>query len=258
MIDFPGSPVGFLDNLGLSIRHHFQTFRHIYWLILLVVIVKDAYIYLGGYPSNVYLSSLLTIVMVVLFCYLLALMLYICASLFKGDDTTLKSAAILVFFRFRKVLVSLLMLVLIPFILYSLANWLLQITHAYQNHHSQGSRLILVMVAGIPSMLIYLRYFFAIPIMIVDDSALLASFKQAKQLCTKKENWIRVFGIYFFVICIWLLVSTDTLHGHFMAVYKLSALYDLVVFSVALPIMMNFVVLMRHDLALRKSLRDAS
>ena len=81
------------------------------------------------------------------------------------------------------------------------------------------------------------------------ESSVLAAFGESAQFSIGKQ-WLRALGLYVIVVAIYILVSPDTLHGHFFEMYFLSAPYDLIVFSVTLPIFNNMMVYMLNDLRL--------
>ena len=97
----------------------------------------------------------------------------------------------------------------------------------------QYSGLILVLVVGIPVMIAYLYYLFTIPLIVAENYGVWQAFKRAPMLVGKEwGNLVRVFGIYVCALAIWLLVSPNTLHGHLMKMYKISAVFDFIVFIV--------------------------
>ena len=77
MVHFPSTPIAFLDMLGISIRHHFAVLKKTILLIVMIVIVKDLYIYLGGMRFNTELLYKVSHVMLVLLMYLFSVMIYI-------------------------------------------------------------------------------------------------------------------------------------------------------------------------------------
>lgn len=257
MINIPSTPRSLMDLLGLSVRYHFATFRRMIPLIIYIVIVKDAYVYLGGMPSNPYLYALVSLVMTVLFIYLIVAMLHLSNRILHSEYSDWRSALSDVRPYLGKVFLVFVIFVVVLALLFMLAHWITGLIQAGRAHPSQYAGLLLTLAVGIPVMLAYLRFFYTIPLIVMEELPLKAAFKKAGQLCSGKENWLRVFSVYAFGVAIWLLVSPDTLHGHFMKMYKVSAIFDLVVFCVTLPIMMNFVVLMRNELALRNELSNS-
>lgn len=251
----PNTPKTFLELLGLSIRHHFSAFRKMLMLIVFLVVVKDAYIYLGGFPDNPYLSALVAIVMGVLILYLITAMLYQVNCLYSGETITWRHALSDVRGRFAKVFLAVLIFIVVPAVLFALAHWVAEMIVADEAKRSMYAGLILVLVVGIPVMVAYLYYFFTVPNIVMDDVPLGNAFRKAPLLVGQEwRDLVRVFGVYTCAIAVWIIVSPDTLHGHLMKMYKISALFDFVAFSVTLPIMMNLIVLMRNDLRLRREI----
>jgi len=258
MIHLPSTPSPFMSLLGRSIRHHFSVFRKIVLLVVFLVVVKDAYIYWGGMPSNPYLYGLVGIVMGLLILYLLVAMLYVAHCVFNNEDIDWRSALKDTFSRMGRVLVAFVVFVVVPALLFMFAHWIERLIIAGDSHPSSYSSLILVLSVGIPVMLAYLYYFFTIPLIVAENFGVWPAFKRAPRLVGRDwQDLVRVFGVYACGIAIWILISPDTLHGHLLKVYQVSAVFDLIALSVTLPIIMNLVVLMRHDLKLRKEIRDA-
>ena len=254
MIHMPSTPRGFLDLLGISVRHHFVVLRKTFLLIVMMVVVKDLYIYLGGFPTNPVLAYLVGIVMTILLIYLFVTMLYLTNRTLCGEHGSLKDAFLAVNKRAVPLSLACLIFIIAPLILLLISELILHfITSAGADRYKYDG-LIFVLVVGIPIMIAYLKYFFTIPLIVMEDFPIWNAFHEAGELVYKE--WLRVFGVYACAIAIWLLVSPDTLHGHLIQGYHLSAVFDFIVFCVTLPIMMNLIVFMRNDLRLRKSIEE--
>jgi len=254
----PSTPRSFMDLLGLSIRHHFSAFRKMIFLIVLMVIVKDAYIYLGGMPQNLYLLGLVGVVMSFLLIYFVSTLLYLSHRVLGGEAVDWRVALKAVLPALGKIILAFLIFTIFPYLLILMGEWVTHVLVSGAAHKAQYAGLILVLSIGIPILIFYITYFFAVPLMLIDKLSLGKAFANAAHLASREwRNWGRVFGVYACGIAIWVLVSPDTLHGHLMKMYKLSAAFDFVVFCVTLPIMMNFIVFMCHDLKLRRALRES-
>lgn len=257
MIHLPSIPKTFSELLGFSIRQHFVVFRKMVWLIVFLVIVKDTYVYSGGLPTNIYWLSLFGIVITLLVLYLASAMLYTTHCVLYNENIDWRSALSDMLSRMGRVVLAFVFFALVPIVLYYIGYWISRWLMAGDADPSKYFGLIFVLLIGIPMMLIYLYYFFVLPLIIMENYAVREAFKQAPALIGHDwRNLFRVFGVYACGIAIWLLVSPDTLHGHLMATYKISALFDFIVFSVTIPILMNLIVLMCNDLKLRKTIRE--
>lgn len=259
MIHLPSIPKTFSELLGFAIRRHFVVLRKIIWLIVFLVVVKDTYIYLGGMPMNPYWLSLIGIVMAFLILYLISAMLYATHCVLYNENIDWRSALSDMTSRIGRVVFAFIFFVVIPIIFYFIGYW---ISHWLLEGSADPSKyfgLIIVLLVSIPMMLVYLYYFFVIPLIVTENFAVREAFKRSPALIGHEwRNLLRVFGVYACVLAIWLLVSPDTLHGHLLKMYKLSALFDFIVFSVTIPILMNLIILMRNDLKLRKAIREGS
>jgi hypothetical protein len=258
MINLPNTPNTFFELLSTAIRRHFATFRKMILLIVFLVIVKDAYVYLGGMPTNQYVYSVVAIVMTLLILYLLVAMLYTAHCVFNNENINWRTALSDTLTRMGRVILAFVIFIVVPILLFFIGEWIGRWLMAGDPKPYRYSGLILVLVVGVPVMIAYLYYLFTIPLIVSENFGIWQAFKHSPQLIGQQgSNVVRVFGVYAIGVAIWLLISPDTLHGHLIKMYKLSAPYDFVVFSVALPILMNLIILMRNDLKLRKEVRDA-
>lgn len=258
MTHLPSTPKTFLELLGLSIRKHFPVFKCTFWLILFFVVVKDAYIYAGGFPQNHYAFITVAIVMGVLVTYLFSAILYASSRILTGEYVDWKNALSNVLPRMPKVLLSLVALLVFASLLFMLASWIDHWWVSGDVRPPKYARLIEIGTAGFFVMVAYIYYFYTIPSIIMDNKPLGPAFLYGPSLVAREwKDIVRVFGVYACGWAAWILVSPDTLHGHLMAMYRLSAIYDLIVLSVVLPILVNFIVLMRNDLVLRKEIRES-
>ncbi len=255
MIHFPSTARTFLDVLGISIRHHFVVLRKTVWLIVMIVVVKDLYIYLGGMPANPIWQYFIGIVMLILLIYLFMAMLYMTNRVLRSEYVTLSDALSGMNKQLAPLYLSSLIFIIVPTLLLLLSELILHLMAGAGVDHYKYAGLIFVLVVGIPILYGYLRYFYTIPLIVMEDFPIWKAFREASQLVRK--NWARVFGVYACAIAIWLLVSPDTLHGHMIQAYHISALFDFIIFCVTLPIMMNLVVFIRNDLRLRKAANEA-
>ena len=256
MIHLPSTPSAFSELLGLSIRKHFSVFKRTIWLILFLVIAKDAFVYLGGFPKNTYLYALVGVVMALLILYFICGMLYTAARILNGEHTNWRAALSEVLPRMPKVVLAVIIFMVVPLLLFTLGHWILGMTITHDAHPSRYAGLFLVLSIGIPVMIAYLYYFFTVPNLVIDNMPFWRAFSKASGLVGKYwRELARVFGVYVCGTAVWILVSPDTLHGHLMAMYKVSAIYDFIVLSVTLPILMSLIVLARNDLTLRKEVQ---
>ena len=257
MIHLPSTPKTFIELLGLSIRHHFAVVRKIVVLILLLVVVKDACIYLGGMPTNAYLYGFVSVIMTVFILYLLTAILYATHCVLYNENISWRSALKDTLTRMGRVILAFAAFIVVPALLFFIGELIARWMMLDDVHPPRYSGLILVLVVGIPVMIVYLYYLFTIPLIVTENYAVWPAFKRAPMIVGKAwENLVRVFGIYVCALAIWLLVSPDTLHGHLMKMYKISAIFDFIAFVVTLPIVMNLIIFMRNDLKLRKEICD--
>jgi len=255
VIKLPNFPVDLSSLFFLSVKHSFVVFKKLFVFIVALVVVKDASIYLGGMPANTYAKAVIALMMVVLLLYLIVSMLSVANRLFTSDkQLTGLQVLVKVIPNFLKSLLVLIGFVLIFVLILLFSHWVSQWLHLEKGDHPVGS-LFFVLAVGIFIMLVYVQLFFVIPLLVIKNLPIWGAVKRSNRLAASKENWFRIFAIYVFCLVIWMLISPNTLHGHFMEVHKLSALFDLIVLSITVPILMNLIILTYNDLNLRNSLR---
>jgi len=251
MMHMPNTSKTFLDLLNASIRHHFPVLKKIIWWILLFVMVKDLHLYIGGSPDNLIWVYVVGIVVTALLIYLFAMMLYTSNRVLRSEPVALPDA----FFAVSKQLVPLylasLLFIIAPILLVFAAKFILHLLASPSVLHYKFTGLIFSLVVGLPILYAYLRYFYTIPLIAMEGLPIGEAFYEASALVGR--NIVRIFGVYACIFAIWALVSPNTLHGHFMQAYHVSALFDFIVFCVTLPIIVNLIVFMRNDLRLREA-----
>jgi len=252
MIHIPNTPRPFSDLLGISIRHHFTVLKKIIWLIVMIVVVKDLYIYLGGFPTNPIWAYVVGIIMTALLIYLFVTALYISNRVLHSEGVSLSEAFLAVNKRLIPLYSASLIFIVAPILVVILSELSLHYFAGPAVERFKYTGLIFTLAVGIPILYAFLRFFYTIPLIVTEDFPIWKAFSEASKLLG--ENWMRVFGVYACIIAVWLLVSPDTLHGHFMKAYHISALFDFIIFCVTLPIVTNLIVFMRNDLRLRKTL----
>jgi len=252
MIYIPNTPRSFLDLLGISIKHHYAILKKTILLMLMIVVVKDWYVYLGGFPKNDALKFIVSTFMLIALIYLFMSLLYMAQRILHSEPVTLMDAFKATNQRLFHIYTASFIFIVVPTLFVLLAEFVFHLIMRGHSGSTKFSGLIFVFVVGIPILYAYLRYFYTLPLIAMENFSLWKAFAEAQQLV--QGNWARVFGIYACAIVIWVLVSPDTLHGHFMRMYHISGIFDFIVFCVTLPIMMNLIVFMRNDLRLRNAL----
>ncbi len=255
MIHLPNTPRMFMELFGLAVRYHFAAFRKMVWLIIFLVIVKDAYIYLDGMPNNLYWYSVVGIVMGLLSINFLVAVLYTSHCVLNNEPIDWRNALGDTFSRMGRVILAMTFFILLPAVLFVLAEWIGRLVIAGNVHPYRYSGLVVILAVGVPVMIAYLYYFFTVPLIVTKNYSLWQAFQQAFALVGRQwRDLARVFGIYAVGMIIWLLISPNTLHGHFIKMYKISALFDFIILGISLPIWMNFIILMANDLKLRRQI----
>ncbi len=251
MSAYPTSPQSFTQIFYRSVRNLFPVFKHTLFFIFCIVLVKDLYVYLGGMPANKTISSIIILAMILVIIYLWCAMLFSAHGVLNGKSARFAEAL----FHFNNNIVQV-MLSFILYILGAVAIFLLlhlvtiiadQIWGATNWFHGYVYNLITGLLV-----LYWLVLMMMAPLTVLLEGApALLSFKLSAALVVKRF-WA-VFGLVVFFLAIYILVSPDTIHGHFITRYYMNAPFDFLVFSVMLPTLANMTLLMWHDLKLRQA-----
>lgn len=249
----PTKPMELTKLFRKAIQYHYPVLKNTWLIILFMVIVKDYYIYLGGFPENDWLRTTLQIISI-------ALIVYLWSASFLVTNQAIHEQSIKLSDSFQQTLHKLpyIYLVVIAYVLLGIILHFFSILMAH-GLHSLGinkvsaEQLSFVFFLSLPFMVILVSTLFTIPLLILEDASLFFALQESIRLVGFK-NWLRSFGIYFFGVAILLLVAPDTLHGHLLATYHLNAPYDFIVFVVTLPVFNNLLILLLHDLRLKKAL----
>lgn len=258
MIQLPSVPQTFMGLFGRSLKYHYAILKKIFWLIVMLVVVKDLPIYFGGMPDNVYFHTALAVIIGLVLVYLFTAMLYAAHCVLYSEDVNWKSALIDVWPKYGRVLLVVVLLALLPV----LVTYISMLIAKFVDIKSSGGGNFLffggMLLGALIIFLVYMYFFFVIPSIVFENVSILDACGDSYAL--SRDDWthlVRIFGVYVFVGLMWALVSSGTLHGHLLQMYKLSAVFDFVVFVVLLPIILSLVVLMRNDLRYRNEIEES-
>lgn len=247
----PSTPTTFGQLFSISLRKYLPVLHKIILMILIMTVVKDAYLYLGGMPSNRILNYIIEIIIAVVVAYFVFASLYMTNCVLNQKKITFREAMVAVWTRALKAYLAVIIYIAIFIILLFIAYLLLHIIHSTSKREMLYQALIMLFIVGLPFLIFIIFSFFAIPLIIVDNVSVYVGFRQSIKLLGK-QHWIKPFVLYLILVILSIIVDPSTRHGHFIAKYDANALFDFIVFCIVLPVYYSLLVLLINDLKLRK------
>lgn len=245
-------PQEFSVLMKKSFQGHWRTLRCIFPVLIAIVIVKDAYLYVGDWPTNLAISLPLGIVMAILMIYGFSFCLLLGQQSLLGQPCDLKQN----FSRFNqhvlKVFYVCLTIVITMIVLYYVARGVATLMIYRAVPPKAAYILAYFTFISIPFFIGIVCLWFALPLVILEKSGVMAAFSDSFKLVWWK-NWLRAFAAYALVVVVYLITSPATLHGHILHRMHLNAPFDLLVFCLFVPLIVNLTVLLLQDLRARQS-----
>ena len=220
-------------------------------MILLLVVVKDLYLYLGGMPPIAWLRWVLIIVMVLLGVYLWAVMLFSANAVLAGAPLRFSQSFRHVYLKISSIYSGLFALVLAMCLLF-LVGYLLSnaLTAILGGAIALRSFLILILI-GLPLTFILVLWVFVLPLLVLEPISVVAAFRRSMSL-VGYNYWLRGFSVYAAFLVLFFIESPVTGHGQWLAKHYFSFLFDAVILAILLPLLTNYFLLLLNDLRLRK------
>jgi len=250
MDHFPDTKESIKQLWWLSLFKLRYVIRHCFFYTLLLVLVKNLDLIVMRLPDWWYLKDVLH------FILFIALLFVWAATLIQTDAVmryrelnhvelfaNLKNNTV----NFLKGIFALLLFLVC---LYSLGKGLSLLSARIWPENESLPAITFLLMAGVPTLVTLLLFFYALPILILEQERYLSSF--AKSMSLIDHHWLHAFFPYSILLFIVVLVSPNTLHWHFLQAYHLTILFDLLVLSVMLPMFNIMVLLLLNDLRLRK------
>ena len=247
---YPTTPKSIMHLLGYSFANYGRVLRAIIPMILLAALVKDIYIYWGGMPNMQIIRMAIIIIMVIVVIYFWLAALYSAHEVLKGQPVAFKVVLRTVYYKWSAIYAGVFVFILgwcvVFFVGYVISAVFINI---FSDTIAVRALIDLILI-GIPLTIAVVLFFFAIPILTLDTVGLMSAFRESVRLVGYK-NWLRTFVAYAAVVITALIVSPATRHGHWLRMYYLNFLFDVTVFILLAPLIINFILLLLNDLRLR-------
>ena len=242
----------FLDIVSLAFSGYRNALRRCIAVIVMIVVVKDFYIYLGGLPRAPTAQAIGVVIIALILVYLLAVAFYLCYASLKQSSVKLSDAFSHVLRRLASIYLALLMFFIIFAAIFFLVKALILLIGGHSTNHVRRmiEGFLLVGISGIVILFVIVRCYFVYPFVVIEKIMAWRAFTESIRLTMR--NSLRTFGLYICSLPLGILTMPNTRHAVWLADHRLSALFDLIVFALLLPLYFNMVILMLKDLQWRR------
>jgi len=248
---YPTEPKSIIQLIGYSFANYSKVLKAIIPLILLATLVKDLYIYWGGMPRIQILQTILIVIMIILEIYFWLTALYSADLTLKGQPTSLKMACRTIYYKWSSVYAGVFLFILGWCAVFFVGYLVSAIFISIFSNMLLARALSYLILIGIPLTIGSVLCFFAIPILTINNVKLLSAFRESFQL-VGYQYWLHTFVAYAAIIVTSMIVLPVTRHGHWLQVHYLSFVFDVAVFILLAPLIINFILLLLNDLRLRQ------
>ena len=239
----------FSELFKSSRRHYYHGAKAIVLPIIILVIVKDWSYYIGDYPTQPVARWLVIALSAVLFLLCWSVSLCLTNQVLTTGTFALKKAIATVKQRLLNILAAFVGYIVSFIILHTLTVRLSDFLIATSpNIPPDVIRLFcFFFILGLLFIAVLVFSLFALPLIIITDTELIAAFK-ISAVWVFKRFLINTLLIYCCFAALIFFIAPTTLHSHFMAQYHIIAIFDVFVFIVCLPILNNLLCLSVREL----------
>ncbi|MCH9770486.1 MAG: hypothetical protein K0U12_06365 [Gammaproteobacteria bacterium] len=242
----PGKIKNFSSLLFAAIKSLWSVLMSSIWLIIFAVIVKDAYLYLGGLPSNEFVKILLLMVMIVLGVGLWAAILYQANYVLKKNNPHWKLALRFVAKHWRAIYGCAGLYFIIIVAVFGVVDLVGRFGMHVWGRDTAAVFLSQLIGAIVLLNLLGLTWFGLLIVIRGESNPLRAVLKSYKVTVTKFRH---IIGLYAVLVATIVLLDPASLHSHFFAGYHVLALFDFAVMAISLPLIANLTVLLWQDMS---------
>ena len=229
-----------------SIKRQPALYRKTLGITLLIVIVKDWYLYCGGMPINPIAFHVVAAVMALLMIYLFACFIYSCDKIRQGHTLSLRQVFVDTAKRIAQVYLICVFIVAFCVGFYYLGHYLAQLWVGVHLKPTKKYMMIIILFTIFPILYGIVVLLFAPILALLKNCTALKAVKNSIYLSW--FHWFYVFSLYVFIGIIYILVSPLSLHAHFFIRYHVMIVFDFIVFAMLLPVFTNMALTILSEL----------
>jgi len=242
----------FSDIFSLAMKGYRESLRRTIAVIVMIVVIKDCYVYLGGAPTSPTAQGVGALLIGVVLIFLFAVSLQASYSSLKPSPTKLSDHFNHVLKRLIPLYLSVLFFIVLFVVIFFVVKWIVFAIGGDSVDKTRRSieGVFIASFAGLMMLYVVIRCYFVLPMVVLDSLSAWRAFAESVRLTL--NNALRTFGIYLCGVIMVVLTMPGSRHYIWLADHKLIALFDLFVFALLLPLYLNMVVLMLRDLQWRR------
>lgn len=235
-----------------SLFHYAKAFKSAFWYIVLAVLAHNSMIIQNYFPAHSIAYIVMLVIASLLSLYFWSSALYAAHCALKSEVVSLNTCLIQVLKRFLRIVLVALLYVLV-FVL--MIFWLQFLNHLVGNLPQAAAIKwwINLFAVGLPLLVFMLLFLLAIPLIIVENLTFFRALGRSAKMV-----WLSVFKstlvLYAGILVLFYIVLPGTQHVRWLQDHHLKVLFDLVIFLVFAPIVINYALLVLNNL--QNFLRD--
>ncbi len=250
MSGLPKKPVDVFDVFDYAVRHHFRVLKKILALIILMAFVQALIVYTDHFVLN-RLHWVIKIVGAVPMLFFTGALLYQAQMCLEEHESSLLHTLQVMLQRCIAFFMCAVLLTLLVVLYYFLVLQIMRVW-IHPTGAEDGSikgMLIFMGMYMIPTLIFIVFMIFALPLTIVDRLNPLKAMARSYVLIGTR--WLQAFTVYACLGMMYILVTPNTLHAHFLIRYHLFMPFVFVMYLIFVPFIVNYLLFMLNDLKLR-------
>ncbi len=194
---YPSQPQTLTYLISRSFKYYGRIFKAIFPLILLIAIVKNAPIYLGGVPAERWIRLIVLFVIALLIVYLWSVTLYRAHSIFAAAPVRLKPAFRVVYSKLSLIYAGFFILIIGICLLFFIGYLLSSLAARFFVHDPLVQALVLLLFAGLPITIFLVFVFPSVDFVSDENAQCMASF-----LSERSVGWLSKLAADVCIICV--------------------------------------------------------
>lgn len=252
MNNYPRVPASIMHLIRLSMRFYFPVLKIIFPFLLLMVLAKDLYLYLGGLPANHTLQLIIIFIILLIEVYLSSAALLSADQWLTGTPRRLNEVCRTVYRRIATIYLGFFAIILIGCAIFFVGHLFSNIIVYASANKTMAFNFAIILLLGLPLTIGLVLFFFVLPLLALGVNSIAVAFRESISLVGYR-HWLKTFIIYAACVIFLLIISPGTLHGQWLITHYLNFVFDIIVFALFLPLLLNFILLLLNDLRMRQS-----
>jgi hypothetical protein len=229
-----------------SIRQAWPVWQRIFLLIVIFIALKSLYTYLPLFSLSIEMGLTGVILAAAVFLFLIAL--YRANGVWCDQEVTWHQALQRTIQHILKVYLACVCILCLFAIIFFVGRWLIFSVLALTG---MPAAVGLIFFVGIPLILVLVYSYLTIPLLALQELSLWQAFSQS--LLLTQAHFLMMVLLYIEIIILVVAAATHTRHGVWLLHHHLMELFDLIVFSLILPLFINQTLLLLYPKLLNET-----